>query len=207
MTAVTILLLKALLLAMAALLAIAMVLGLAVAIRPALLERLQQTSDQRYSMRRATRSLDIPRNVDRWFYRHHRAYGAAVVLLALFLLSFIAFGSSGDVVAGLFPRRYQGLGVILMDFSWLVMWVLGLCSLLVGVVVFIRPSALKRWEHRANRWLTLRRVTRDLEHEYSAPGEWVRRFPRTWGLVIAVASAICIVALILHSFRVVQWVG
>ena len=77
---------QALLLALGVMLAVALALGLAVAVRPALLERFERSSDRRYSMRELTRPLDVPHNIDPYFYRHHRLYGAAVVILAVALL-------------------------------------------------------------------------------------------------------------------------
>lgn len=207
MTAVVGLLVEAVLLALVILLLLAMAIGVAVVIRPQLLERLEQASNRRYSMRRATRSLDIPRDVDRWFYRHHKVYGTVVVLLSIFLLSFVAFGNSQDAVVGLFEPRYRGVGAILVEFATLVMWLLSLFALLVGLVVLVRPSALRKFESSANRWLTPRRLTRGMGREYQSPGVWARRYPRSWGLAIAAVSAICAMALILHMPRIVEWLG
>lgn len=207
MTTVAGLLIQALLLALAVLLCIALLTGLAVAIRPELLDRFQRTSDQRFSMRRATRSLDIPRNIDRWFYRHHRLYGAAVVVLAAAVLSFLAFGQSQAAWRSLFPAEWRGVGEILIDTARVVLWILGLFSLAVGTVVFVRPSALKSVESRANRWLTPRRALRGLEREVHGPEDWVRRHPRRWGVAIALVSAICLLALILQSGSILRLAG
>lgn len=207
MTTVAGLLIQALLLALAVLLGIALLTGLAVAIRPQVLDRFRRTSDQRYSMRRATRSLDIPRNIDRWFYRHHRLYGAAVVLLSIALLSFLAFGHPETAWRGLFDPGSRVVGEILVDTARVVLWILALFALVVGMVVFVRPSALKSAETWANRWLTPRRALRHVEREYHGPEAWVRRHPRGWGLAIAAASALCLVALILQAAAVWRFAG
>lgn len=207
MTSIAGLLVQALLLALAVLLGIALLTGLAVAIRPALLDRFRRTSDQRYSMRRATRSLDIPRNIDRWFYRHHRLYGAAVVLLSIALLSFLAFGHPEAAWRGLFDRENRVVGEILVDTARVVLWILGLFALAVGTVVFARPSALKTAESWANRWLTPRRALRSAEREFLGPEAWVRRHPRGWGLTIAAASALCLLALILQAPVILRLAG
>ncbi len=207
MTTVAGLLIQALLLALAVLLGIALLTGLAVAIRPQVLDRFRRTSDQRYSMRRATRSLDIPRNIDRWFYRHHRLYGAAVVLLAIALLSFLAFGHPETAWRGLFGPGNRVVGEILVDTARVVLWILGLFALAVGTMVFVRPSAIKSAEAWANRWVTPRRALRDAEREYHGPEEWVRQHPRGWGLTIAAVSALCLVALILQAAAVWRFAG
>lgn len=207
MTSYAGLLVQALLLALAVLLGIALLTGLAVTIRPALLDRVRRTSDQRYSMRRVTRALDIPRNIDRWFYRHHRLYGAAVVLLSIALLSFLAFGRPDSAWRSLFGPENRVVGEILVDTARVVLWILSLFALAVGTVVLVRPSALKSAEAVANRWLTPRRALRIIEREYHGPETWVRSHPRGWGLAIAAASALCLLALILQLPAILRFAG
>lgn len=208
MTTIAGLLVQAGLLALAVLLGIALLTGAAVAVRPALLDRFRSASDQRYSMRRVTRTLDTPHNIDRWFYRYHRVYGAAVALLAIALLSFLAFGHPETAWRGLFGPGSRVVGEILADTARVVLWILGLFALAVGTVVFARPSALKPFEARVNRWLTPRHALRDAEQrEFHGAETWVRRHPRGWGLTIAVASALCLLALILQMPAIVRLAG
>lgn len=184
---------------LAALLALTALLGAVVAIRPELLRRLRATTDRRYSMRRATRSLDVPRNIDRTLYRHHKLYGAVVVLLALFLLYSLAFGEQQRFWPDLFPRDYREIAAIVVDAARLVLWLFSVFALVIGTVVFVRPSALKKFEQHANRWVTARRATRELDREYGWLDERLGRRPRLWGMVTLVLSAICLIALL------VQW--
>lgn len=207
MTMIAGLLVQAGLLALAVLLGVALLIGAAVAVRPALLDRFRSTSDQRYSTRRVTRTLDAPHNIDRWFYRYHRVYGAAVVLLAIALLSFLAFGYPETAWRGLFGPDSRVVGEILADTARVVLWILSLFALAVGTVVFARPSALKPVEARVNRWLTPRRVLRNAEREFHGAETWVRRHPRGWGLTIAAASALCLLALFLQIPAILRLAG
>ncbi len=184
---------------LAGLLGLTTLIGAAVALRPELLERLRRTGDRRYSLRRATGPLDRPRNVDRWFYRHHRLYGTVVVLLALFLLYFLAFGELRSTWTLMLGREYRDVAAMLGDLARILLWVSAVFALIIGTVVFVRPSALKALEHGANRWLTLRRATRGLDREFGGLDERVTRRPRLWGTITAVASLLLLVALI------VQW--
>lgn len=184
---------------LAALLALTALLGAVVAIKPELLQRLRAATDRRYSMRRATRPLDVPRNIDRILYRHHKLYGAVVVGLALFLLYFLAFGEQQPFWRELFPRDYREIAGIVADVARLVLWLFAVFALIIGTVVFVRPSELKKFEQRANRWVTARRATYDLDREYGWLDERLGRRPRLWGTVTLVLSTICLIALL------VQW--
>lgn len=199
MDATTALIVSAGLTVLAALLMVTALLGAAVAVRPQLLTRLRAATDRRYSLRRATRPLDIPRNADHLFYRHHRLYGAVVVALALFLLHFLVFGERQPFWRELFPTDYRDIAVVLADVARLVLWIFSVFALMIGTLVFARPSVLKRFERRANRWLTPRRVTYDLDREYRWLDEHLGRRPRLWGSVTLIASLICLGALF------VQW--
>ncbi len=184
---------------LAALLALTTLIGALAAVRPELLESLRRTSDRRYSLRRAMGPLDRPRNVDRWFYRHHRAYGSVVVVLALFLLYFLAFGelrASWSLVLG---PEYRDSAAMAGELARLLLWISSAFALIIGTVVFVRPSALKTLERGANRWLTLRRATRSLDREHGGLDQRVARRPRLWGTISALVSLVLLVALI------VQW--
>ena len=192
---------------LAVLLALAFVVGAAVAVRPALLEGVRHRADRRVSMRRATRSLDVPRNVDRWFYRHHRIYGAFVVALAVLLLGVLTFGSAPAAWHRAFGPEYREVAAIIVDTARVVLWVLGIFALAIGVVVFVRPSALKGVEARANRWVTTRRAFRGLEREYHGTESWIARHPRAWGVAVAAATGIALLALSLRAGVIARLTG
>lgn len=199
MDATTTLIVSAGLAVLAALLTLTALLGAAVAARPDLLARLRAATDRRYSLRRATRPLDIPRNADRLFYRHHRLYGGVVVALALFLLHFLVFGERQPLWRELFPADYRDVAVVIADAARIVLWIFSVFALMIGTLVFARPSALKRLEQRVNRWLTPRRATYDLDREYRWLDERLGRRPRLWGAVTLITSLVCLGALF------VQW--
>jgi len=186
---------EAALLGLVALLAICAVVGAAVAIRPDAMGRLKRATERRISMRRATRGLDIPRNVDRLFYRHHRLYGGLIVVLAIVLLYALTFGGTAHWET-LFDGRYRAVGAIIIDAAQITLWILTVFALIIGTVVFVRPSALKALEQRANRWVTARGYTYPLEREYSGLDERLQHYPRVWGTIVAILSGVCIIALI-----------
>jgi len=198
MDALTALLIPTLLVILAVCLAGATVFGGVIAVRPDLLARLRGVSDQRVSLRRATRPLDIPRNVDRWFYRHHRLYGLVVVVLAVFLLYFLAFGHASPAWTVAFDREYRELAEMGAEAARFVLWIVAILGVIVGTLVFARPSALKGIERWANRWITTRKLTRGLDREYGQPDAWAARHPRALGIAIMLSAGLVLLALLLH---------
>lgn len=188
-----------LMLALAVLLAAAFAVGAAVALRPSTLDILRRGGDRRVSMRRATRFLDVPYNIDRWFYRHHRLYGVVVGLLAVVLLAFLSFGGTGYQWLQLVDPRYREVAEIAALTARVLLWAFGLFALAIAAIVFARPSALKGVEAWANRWITPRRPFRALDREVGAPDRWVARHPRGWGIAVAAVSGACLLALLLHA--------
>lgn len=207
MDAVTNILAPALLGVLAVLLAAATAFGIAIALQPTLLDRVRELSDRHLSLRRATRPLDLPRDADRWFYRHHRVYGATVIALAIFLLYVLVFGYSAPAWVGPRGGAYHEVALILAEVARIVLWLVAVLALIVGTVVFVRPSALKGVEGVANRWLTPRRWTRGLDREYRSVDTWAARHPRATGIGIALAAAITLAALLLHWAVIVRLPG
>lgn len=199
MTETTALLVSLALMILALLLALTALIGGLVALKPDMLGRLRATTDRRYSFRPVTRPLDMPRNIDALLYRYHKVYGPVVMILAAFLLYFLAFGEQRAFWQELFPPGYRDSAAIIADVAQLVLWIFSVFALTVGTVVFVRPSALKGLESRANRWFTARRVSDRLDREYDWVDQRLGQHPRAWGVVTLIASVICLAAL------VVQW--
>lgn len=197
MTTVAAVLVQLAMLALAILLAVAALVGIVVALRPAALERLRRAS-QRRRERRLSERLNRPYNLDRWFYRRHRLYGAAVGALALVLLGYLTFGDASYRWLTAVEPRYRGVAVMLIDAARVLLWLFGIFALVIATVVFVRPSALKGVEDKVNRWITPGRKS-GLDQEFRGPDQWAARHPRAWGVTVALVSLACLLALLLHA--------
>ena len=98
--------------------------------------------------RRLQDLLERPWRVERMVYRHHRLVGSAIILGALVLLGVLGIKHTHLSGAGLL----KGSGARAAEF---LVWVTALMALVVGLVVWVRPSALKRVEALANRSIQL----------------------------------------------------
>lgn len=98
--------------------------------------------------------LNAPVYKERFFYRHHRIFGVLVFLLSLVCLYMMTFYAGTD------STTENLLKVAESEFEkWLFVVLYYLLigaiflSLLFGLIMFIRPSALKSFESWGNHWV------------------------------------------------------
>lgn len=164
--------------------------GLALLLAPAATLRAAGSLDRRYSGRRAMRTLEIPRNSERFFYRHHRLVGSLLLAgtVAFFLLWFVDFPEK-TVLARLANWGGKTLAGIILDSATFFLMLTNALIALIAIVIIFRPSALKPLEARANRWLSTRRAFRGAEEHHQPLDELVYRFPRLTGALILLGMA------------------
>lgn len=167
--------------------------GLAIVIAPAQVIRIGEVMNRWVSTDQAFHDLDAPRPTERLFYRHHRWFGGLLTLGAAYVLYSFAFAIDyGALSKGvlLFNSRaatewlVYSLSFLNIGFSVL--------AILLGVIIFFRPSLLKRLEWWANRWYGVDDSLKKLDVQLRAPDSWFRKRPRLLGLMI-VAGGLYIV--------------
>lgn len=124
-------------------------------------------------------ALQKTRRIERFFYRHHRLFGAfiaATSLVPLFVLGIHVMSRPGAFTF-LLPG-IQLIEVAVLAFA--------LATLSIGIFVAIRPSALKSLEEKANLWIDIDQL---LDH---------RETCRT-------TSRVLIVCLLLASLLLLLW--
>jgi hypothetical protein len=137
--------------------------------RPASFERLNRVASKWISMRRLDRGADRRISLEQWFYGHHRPLGMLVSLGAVYV--FVYFGLLFDKSHAL-PHLAAHLSVRptmigglegLLDAMVLISLTGAVVSMFVGLMLWLRPSALRGMEEDANRWVSVRRSTRFLD--------------------------------------------
>lgn len=115
-------------------------LGLLVGAMGLLIQHRDRRAQSDLGIREVFGFLDQRWHLERWFYRHHRVFGAIITATAAFC--------AWQLLA-LIPTSGQGMG-----WAWLLPTVLAAQSFNagIGIVVMVRPSALKSFEASANRW-------------------------------------------------------
>ncbi|MDX1444197.1 MAG: hypothetical protein R3270_10575 [Gammaproteobacteria bacterium] len=198
MTVVIELLSEALVIAGILLMLLCLLTGAVFLFAPRVATSMEHEADQKFSLRKALKPVEIPRQTERFFYKHHRSVGILVALLAgLFLWMYLVAGEGSRIAEWL--GRQAG-GELLAAWSagiggFLV--VMNVLALVFGIVMAVRPSALKGVEVVANRWVSTRRATKALDSEHDPLGRFAMNHPRLFGAVVLVGSLFVLLNLML----------
>jgi len=188
---------QALLTCLAAGLVFSALVGLALLVRPGAMMRVHRRwsrwVDTSASFARLDRMLW---NLEPRIYRHHRIVGAALVVAAAYVLWQWAFAyDRAETLRLLAPRlQAQSLDWLVAGLEWCVV-VIHAAAVVLGVVIFVRPSLLKGLERTANRWHEPGALVNLLDRQNLAADRLLELHPRLLGLVVLCASAFSLVAL------------
>ena len=167
------------------------VLALLLIFKPQFLERLNRVASRWVSTRHISRWLDRSISIEHWFYRHHRAAGAIIVLVASYI--FIYFGMLFDKAHTLqrlslrvtVPAR---LLASLLDALLLGLLIGGAVALIVGLLLWLRPGQLRGMEGGANQWVSSRRATKMLDVPHGQVDLFIARHARRAGWLLLLGS-------------------
>lgn len=173
--------------------AVAAILGLVTSLwmllSPTSFARLEEIASRSFSLRRSMRPLEISRNIDRHIYRHHKLFGLVVILASTFTLYNLLFsletGRLASLIGHQFPAPIAGW---LIEAINLFLIAGNLFAIVIGLMIYVRPSALKSFESRANQWVSLREQTSWLETRFDFPDKLAKTQPRIMGVVLLLFS-------------------
>ncbi len=97
-------------------------------------------------------------SLERVFYRHHRALGSGIVLGAVYILYFLVFHFSPAAISELLLADLMDAAIkpVLARLSQLLLFFGALLAFAVGLLLAVRPSALKPMETLAHQPLRVR---------------------------------------------------
>ena len=166
---------------------LAMLVGLLLLIAPRGFARVSRLANRWVSTAPATRLLEKPRPIERFFYRGHKVFGILLTSGAVFALHYlVSHGAATGMLAALGAPGPAGdiMAVALTGF----LLAGNIVVLLVGIVVVVRPSLLKGVEAASNRWISTRETFNTLDSRSDLPDRAVARKPRLAGLALTVAG-------------------
>jgi hypothetical protein len=128
------------------------------------------------------------RSLDRLIYRHHFLSGFLLMVASLSLLYLVLFQFSGKSTAG----GSQGVSaqwfLLLYEFMLSFACLAGVTGMIVGMIVFIRPSSLKLVESWGNQTVSVQPFFERLEQRFTALDVWVEQHTRLFGGVVLLLS-------------------
>ncbi len=114
--------------------------------------------------------LDKPRYHERFYYRWHKAVGMMLLLASLYIFYMMSFRTNISSAAALAPIFNQNeMNEWLYEAMQLFFTGVGVLGAIVGLVIFVRPSALKTLEAKANRWFKTEDTLKKLDSQYVIP--------------------------------------
>lgn len=162
---------------------VAAALGLLMLLTPAGFERLSKIVGRRFSARQLMKPLEVPHYREVFFYRHHRWTGGLILAGALFFLLSLSFRFDLETASAVLPGN---------EWVWTsVFWFLvvgNIVALAIGAMILLRPHMLEQLEKSANRWVSLRQISRPLEKSHDAMDHMASRHPKVIGAVLLVAG-------------------
>jgi len=166
--------------------AVGLLVGIALMIRPGKVLGLNQKLDKWFDTHKLEATLNNRHEIEFNVFRYHRLTSAALLLAALYVLyAFVAGHMRPAALVGL-----PGLGVN----GWLasaMLWLLavgGIAAAAIGVLLLIRPAALKRLDAWASQWTSTDRLSVLIEKAHYQLDRFVARNTRWVGGFVAAGS-------------------
>jgi hypothetical protein len=150
-----------------------------------------------YSMRRQTRSLEQPHDIDRLFYRHHLIVGSTITIISAYIFYYFSMVFTINMFAIIFSGYSTAILALLADWLRILMLVVSTLTLIIGITILLRPSGLKSFESWANRWISTRQATRPLTQNYQKLDQLLLASPRVLGITLVLLSLYSVISLIL----------
>jgi hypothetical protein len=134
--------------------------------------------------------INKPRYKESFFYRHHRVFGAVIVLISIAslysLTLYIGVGSISQVLIRLAESEFEKWLFIILYYILIVAIVL---AAIFGIFMFIRPSALKTFEKWSNHWIDTDGLLKTLDRQNNVPDKILPgNHPRIFGGIVMLAA-------------------
>jgi len=175
---------------------IALLLGLGLIFVPVATLRFNEKINTRISLREKTKSIETAIKSEPFFYKHSKISGAILIIGSLFVLYTLATFNVNSLIP------YLPKSISVPAWEWLlsslqIFFILtSIFILLFGLIVFIRPSAVKNFEQTANHWISTRKHFSKMSNDINLANKLVNTYPRVFGVTITLFSLIVLFLLL-----------
>jgi hypothetical protein len=191
---------------------LALIVGLSLLIVPRSIVKLfSLNSVHPLSVRRATKSLEIPRDSEKVMLRYPRVLGGALLAGGIFvLIKWGMFVSSLNVKEGgqTLMRFYANTRwpAPVWESLWLSVLVLillgALFAILMGVLALVKVQTLKNLSDFTNRWISTRQAAKPAARPYYGIDRFVATHPQALGGIISLLSVYALVMILWFGGKV-----
>ena len=167
--------------------------------KPHFIARVNRVANRWVSMRFISRWMDRSIRIERWCYRHHRPLGMLLTLGATYILVYFGWRFDKSTALHSFSSLVQNKLLLDALLQALVLFELigGVFALLIGLVIWLRPSLLRGVEKASNQWLSLRHATEVLDVQHDQVSLFVERHAQRVGWLLLAGSSYLSVAMFL----------
>lgn len=138
--------------------------------------------------------LDSTKHIDRYIYKYHHIFGIFITLGAIYTLgilggSQISFALLPEIINPVISEWfYSALLMILL--------LVNIIAVLIGVIIFIRPSILKNIETKMNTWVETGHLFQKLDTPRMMEQQKPLKHPRIYGFIVFAGSIyiLCLLA-------------
>ncbi len=142
-------------------------------------------------------SLDKPRYQERLIYKYHRIAGALIILGASYTMIILITGINIRMLVVQFPviiNRF--LSEWFYGSAYMIMLVANALAVLVGIIVLVRPSLLKKIEGSLNKWISMGQGLKSLDDTHEIALEVLPGNPRLFGLAVALGGVYIVISML-----------
>ena len=169
---------------------IALLLGLGLIFIPEATLKFNEKINTRISLREKTKSIETPIKSEPFFYKYSKISGTILIIGSLFVLYTLATFDLNSLI----PYLPQSISIPawkwLLNAGQIFFTITCIFTLVFGLIVFIRPSAVKNFEQIANHWISTRKHFSKMSNDINLANKLVNTYPRSFGAFITIFSLI-----------------
>ncbi len=172
-----------------------LVYGVWMLLQPATALRFNRSASRWVPTDNIASALDDRHSTERLIYRHHRILASILIAGGLYMIYALSGGRWRAGIVEMFSQKGPWMDVV-RDAAGVLMLLVGVIALVVGTIMFIRPSLLKGAEFWLNRWVATDKTLKPLDVVIDAPDRFVERHARLFAALIVVGSLYALLALL-----------
>lgn len=139
-------------------------------------------------------AINRPRYLERIIYKHHYVFGALVMLFtSLCVYMMLFYTDVSQVLNKISSMANTVFGEWLLETFYYMLIAANAVAFVIGFIIFIRPSALKSLEAKANHWVEAEEKLNVLNSIRDLPDSVLPGNPRIFGTLILIGAVYIIV--------------